>query len=93
MKPARTELATAVRYLLQLLAEKAPALKGHVLPFAGKVTHPKSGSYIQVISNVADAQHGVAFRAQRKGARLFQSGGISRGTRRQRHLFERNRGQ
>jgi hypothetical protein len=35
MKPARTELATAVRYLLQLLAEKAPgnSVEVRVPPF------------------------------------------------------------
>ncbi|MFE3853428.1 terminase large subunit [Streptomyces griseorubiginosus] len=41
------------------LAERAPALKGHVKPLKDKIVHPKSGSYFQVISNVADAQHGA----------------------------------
>jgi phage terminase large subunit-like protein len=41
------------------LAEKAPALKGNVKPLKDKIVHPKSGSYFQVISNVADAQHGA----------------------------------
>ncbi|WP_254646387.1 terminase large subunit [Streptomyces sp. GbtcB6] len=41
------------------LADKAPALKGHVKPLKDKIVHPKSGSYFQVISNVADAQHGA----------------------------------
>lgn len=41
------------------LADKAPALKGHVKPLKDKIVHPKSGSYFQVISSVADAQHGA----------------------------------
>lgn len=41
------------------LAEKAPALKGHVKALKDKIVHPKSGSYFQVISSVADAQHGA----------------------------------
>ncbi|MGW4728101.1 terminase large subunit [Streptomyces shenzhenensis] len=41
------------------LAERAPALKGHVKPYKGKIVHPRSGSYFEVISSVADAQHGA----------------------------------
>jgi phage terminase large subunit-like protein len=41
------------------LAEKAPALKGHVKAYASKIVHPASGSYFEVISSVADAQHGA----------------------------------
>lgn len=41
------------------LAERAPALKGHVKPFKTRITHPKSGSYFQVIASSADAQHGA----------------------------------
>lgn len=41
------------------LAEKAPALKGHVKALKDTIVHPKSGSYFKVISNVADAQHGA----------------------------------
>lgn len=41
------------------LAERAPALKGHVKPFKERITHPRSGSYFQVISSAADAQHGA----------------------------------
>lgn len=44
---------------IKTLAERAPALKGHVRPLAAKILHPKSGSYFAVISNVADAQHGA----------------------------------
>ncbi|WP_431980018.1 terminase large subunit [Streptomyces qinglanensis] len=41
------------------LAEAAPALKGHVQPLKDRIVHKRSGSYFQVISNVADAQHGA----------------------------------
>lgn len=44
---------------IKTLAEKAPALKKHVRPVGKKVLHPRSGSYIEVISSVADAQHGA----------------------------------
>ncbi|MET9158278.1 terminase TerL endonuclease subunit [Streptomyces parvulus] len=44
---------------IRQLCDKAPALKGHVKPLRDKIVHPKSGSYFQVISNVADAQHGA----------------------------------
>jgi phage terminase large subunit-like protein len=44
---------------VKALAEKAPALKGHVQAFASKIVHPASASYFEVISSVADAQHGA----------------------------------
>jgi phage terminase large subunit-like protein len=44
---------------IRQLAERAPALKGHVKPFRGKIVHPRSGSYFEVIASVADAQHGA----------------------------------
>lgn len=44
---------------IKTLAEKAPALRGHVKPFKERITHPRSGSYFQVISSAADAQHGA----------------------------------
>lgn len=44
---------------IKTLAEKSPALKKHVRAVGKKVLHPKSGSYIEVISSVADAQHGA----------------------------------
>lgn len=44
---------------IKVMAQKAPALKGHVTALASKILHPKSGSYFQVISSVADAQHGA----------------------------------
>lgn len=44
---------------IRTLAEKAPALRKTVQPFAKKVVHPKSGSYIEVVSSAAEAQHGA----------------------------------
>ncbi|WP_435112032.1 terminase large subunit [Nocardiopsis synnemataformans] len=44
---------------IRQLAEKAPGLKGHVKPLKDKITHPKSGSYFEVVSSAADAQHGA----------------------------------
>jgi phage terminase large subunit-like protein len=44
---------------IKTLAEKSPALAKHVRTVGKKVLHPKSGSYIEVISSVADAQHGA----------------------------------
>ena len=44
---------------IKTLAEKSPALKKHVKTVTKKVIHPNSGSYIEVVSSVADAQHGA----------------------------------
>lgn len=44
---------------IKTVAERAPALKGRVLPLAEKVIHKSSGSTISVVSSVADAQHGA----------------------------------
>lgn len=44
---------------VKLLAQKSPALRPHVRAMQNKIVHPASGSYFQVISNVADAQHGA----------------------------------
>jgi phage terminase large subunit-like protein len=44
---------------IKTLAEKSPALRKYVKPVGKKVLHPGSGSYIEVISSVADAQHGA----------------------------------
>lgn len=44
---------------VKVLCEKAPALKGHVKPYASVITHPRSGSYFKPIANIADAQHGA----------------------------------
>jgi len=44
---------------IKTLAEKSPALKRHVKVVGSKILHPKSGSYIEVVSSVADAQMGA----------------------------------
>ena len=44
---------------IKTLAEKSPALKRHVKVVGSKIIHPKSGSYIEVVSSVADAQMGA----------------------------------
>lgn len=44
---------------VKALCDKAPALKGHLKPYAAKIVHPASASYFQAISSVADAQHGA----------------------------------
>lgn len=44
---------------IKTLADKTPALKGRVTATAKKVIHKKSGSYIEVVSSSADAQHGA----------------------------------
>ncbi|MEU1284917.1 terminase TerL endonuclease subunit [Kitasatospora sp. NPDC005856] len=41
------------------LAEKAPRLKGHVQALKKKIIHTRTGSYFEVVSSVADAQHGA----------------------------------
>jgi phage terminase large subunit-like protein len=44
---------------IKQLAEKSPALKPHVKPMQKRVIHTASGSYIEVVSSVGDAQHGA----------------------------------
>lgn len=44
---------------IKMLATKSPALAKHVRAVGKKVIHPRSGSYIEVVSSVADAQHGA----------------------------------
>lgn len=44
---------------VKTMAQKSPALKNHVKPMQSKILHPASGSYFEVISSVADAQHGA----------------------------------
>lgn len=44
---------------IKLLAEKSPALQPHVKTVTKRVIHPRSGSYIEVVSSAADAQHGA----------------------------------
>jgi phage terminase large subunit-like protein len=45
------------------LAEHAPSLKGHVQALKRKIVHKRSGSYFEVVSSVADAQHGANLHA------------------------------
>lgn len=40
------------------IADMSPALKGKVKTTATRITHPRSGSYFQVVSSAGDAQHG-----------------------------------
>jgi phage terminase large subunit-like protein len=44
---------------VKLLAERSPALKPHVRAFTNKIVHPSSGSYMEPVSSVAEAQHGA----------------------------------
>jgi len=44
---------------IKQLAEKSPVLKKHVKTVLKKIIHPASGSYVEVVSSVADAQHGA----------------------------------
>lgn len=44
---------------IRTLATKSPALAKHVKAVGKRVLHPRSGSYIEVISSIADAQHGA----------------------------------
>lgn len=43
---------------IKMLAEKAPALRGHVKALGSKILHPASGSSFSVVSSSGDAQHG-----------------------------------
>lgn len=44
---------------VKTLAQHSPALKPHVRPLAKRIIHPASQSYFEVVSSVADAQHGA----------------------------------
>lgn len=44
---------------IKTLVDKSPALGQHFRTVGLKILHPRSGSYLQAISNVADAQHGA----------------------------------
>jgi len=44
---------------IKQLVEKTPALAGRFKAHQKRIVHPKSGSYIEVISSAADAQHGA----------------------------------
>jgi phage terminase large subunit-like protein len=41
------------------LAERAPALRGHVKALNARIIHPRTNSYFGVVSSAADAQHGA----------------------------------
>lgn len=56
---SRRDQARYVFDPIKLLAERAPALKGHVRPFKEKIIHPRTGSYFAVVSSVGDAIHGA----------------------------------
>lgn len=40
------------------LAQKAPALRKHVIPLQKRIVHTASNSYLEVVASVADALHG-----------------------------------
>lgn len=44
---------------LKLLAVKSPALAPHVRAHQKRIVHTASGSYVEVVSSAADAQHGA----------------------------------
>lgn len=44
---------------VKLLAEKSPALVPHVKAHQKRIVHLASGSYVEVVSSVGDAQHGA----------------------------------
>jgi phage terminase large subunit-like protein len=44
---------------IKQLVESSAALKGRFIPRTGKILHPKSDSYFEVVSSAADAQHGA----------------------------------
>lgn len=54
-----TEQARFVFDPIKTLATRSPALAPHVRALTKRITHPASGSYIGVVSNVAEAQHGA----------------------------------
>ncbi len=72
------------------LAQKSPALKKHVKALQKRILHPRSGSYFEVVSNVADAQHGANVHAAvidelhiHKDPELVETIETGRGSRRQ----------
>lgn len=44
---------------IKQIVENSPDLKKHFKAYARKIVHPKSGSYFQVVSSVAEALHGA----------------------------------
>ena len=53
-----TKQARVVFDPVRQLAEKSPAMKDHVKSYASKIVHLHSGSYMEVVSSVAEALHG-----------------------------------
>ena len=54
-----TDQANFVFAPVKALVNNAPALKPYLKAYARKIVHSASASYFQVISSVADAQHGA----------------------------------
>lgn len=44
---------------IKQLVDNNKPLQKHLKSYVSKVTHPRTGSYLQVISSIADAQHGA----------------------------------
>lgn len=44
---------------IKTLAERAPALRGHVKALQTRIIHPRTSSYFAVVSSAGDAQHGA----------------------------------
>ncbi|MEU4576622.1 terminase TerL endonuclease subunit [Nonomuraea sp. NPDC023979] len=75
---------------IRKLAERAPALKGHVKAYTNKIVHHASGSYFTVVSSVAEAMHGASVQAAvidelhvHKSAELVETVETGTGSRRQ----------
>lgn len=43
---------------IKAIAQRSKALKPHVIPLRDRIVHPRSASYFQVVSRVADLLHG-----------------------------------
>lgn len=58
---AAATTVTQARYVfdpVRQLASKSPALKPYVRPYASRIVHIESNSYMEVVSSVAEALHG-----------------------------------
>lgn len=53
-----TKQARLVFDPIRQLAAKSPSLRGHVRAYADKIVQPATGSYMEVVSSVAEALHG-----------------------------------
>ena len=54
-----THQASFVFSPVKSLVQSAPMLQGHLVPRQFRIMHPASGSYFEVVSSAADAQHGA----------------------------------